>query len=203
MPTMTLLEQQLQVLVVDDHPAVRIGVQKLLADQPDLSVVDAVDSAEAALQVAHRSPLDVVVADYQLGARSGLWLSRRLKRLAAPPRVIVYSAYCDGPLAAACVVAEADGLVSKSGVGGELCDALRIVVRGGRRLPAVPPALVNALRRRLEPEDQAIFGLLLAGIDRGGVAETLRLPDDEVDLRMWAMLRELEALPATAVEARV
>lgn len=186
----------LRVLVVDDHPAVRVGVQQLLDEQPDLSVVDAVASAEAAYAAAERQPVDVVVADYQLGGRSGLWLSRRIKRLARAPRVLILSAYSDGPLAAACVVAEADGLLGKTAVGDELCDAVRVVAAGGTRLPLVAPALADAMRRRLNPQDQAIFGLLLAGCDRREVAATLRLTEDEVDARMWGMLGELEALPS-------
>src|SRR5207248_11769676 len=70
-----------RLLVVDDHPAVRAGLRELLADEPDFSVVAAVDSAEAAVEVARREPIDLAVVDYQLGGRNGLWLSRKLKRL--------------------------------------------------------------------------------------------------------------------------
>ena len=110
-------DSPLRVLVVDDHPAVRMGLRELFEDQPDFVVVAAVDSADAAMALAEREPIDVAVVDYQLGSRNGLWLSRKLKRLPQPPRVVIYSAYCDGPLAATSVVAEADGLVSKGGVG--------------------------------------------------------------------------------------
>jgi DNA-binding NarL/FixJ family response regulator len=182
------------VLVVDDHPAIRAGLERLLDDQPDLRVVRAVSAAEAALSVAESEAVDVVVTDYQLNSRSGLWLSRKLKRLAQAPRVVMYSAYCDGPLAAACVVAEADALVSKSRGGAELCDVVRLVARGGTRLPFVPPALAGAMRRRLGTEEQAIFGLLLAGIERGEVAKTLRLSQADVDSRMGRMLGTLEGL---------
>ncbi|MGP0052844.1 MAG: hypothetical protein ACLPZR_28965, partial [Solirubrobacteraceae bacterium] len=41
----------LRVLVVDDHPAVRTGVLALLEEQPDLVVIDAVGSAEAAMSL--------------------------------------------------------------------------------------------------------------------------------------------------------
>ena len=184
----------LRVLVVDDHSAVRTGVAQLLAEQPDLVIADAVDCAETAMALAEGGPVDVVVADYQLGGRSGLWLSRRLKRLSPAPRVVVYSAYCDGPLAAACVVAEADALVSKAGVASELCHVIRLVACGGKRLPLVPPALADAMRRRLEPQDQAIFGLLLAGIELEDVADTLRIAHAELDCQMWSMLRTLEGL---------
>jgi DNA-binding NarL/FixJ family response regulator len=186
----------LRVLVVDDHPAVRRGLHELLEDQPDFHVLDAVASAEEAMSVAERTAIDVAVVDYQLGSRSGLWLSRKLKRLARSPRVVVYSAYCDGPLAAASVVAEADALVSKGGVGSELCSAIRAVARGEQRLPVVPLALAAAMRRRLDAEEQAIFGMLLAGISPPEIAQTLGISAGWLESRLWAMLRRLEGLQA-------
>jgi two-component system, NarL family, response regulator DevR len=191
-----------RVLVVDDHAAVRTGVVQLLEEQPDLSVVDAVGSAEAAMSIAEHELVDVAVVDYQLGTRSGLWLSRMLKRLEPAPHVVIYSAYCDGPLAAACVVAEADALVSKGGVGDELCDAVRAVADGQRRLPPVPLRLAEATRRRLETEDQSIFGMLLSGIEKPEVASTLGLSLAELDWRMWAMLSKLEGLGSEPVGPR-
>jgi DNA-binding NarL/FixJ family response regulator len=96
-----------------------------------------------------------------------------LKRLDPPPRVVIYSAYCDSPLSAACMVAEADALVSKGGVGDELCDVVHRVADGATWLPPVRPRLAEAMRRRLEPEDQAISGMLLTRIERAEVAATL------------------------------
>jgi DNA-binding NarL/FixJ family response regulator len=196
-----LTPRKLQVLVVDDHAAVRMGLMALLHDEPDIDVVNAVSNAEAAISFAERVPVDVAVVDYQLGSRSGLWLSRMLKRLVPPPRVVIYSAYSDGPLAAACVVAEADGLLSKGSVGAELCHAVRAAAQGRARLPAVPPALAGAMRRRLASEDQAIFGMLLAGITADDIAETLNLSPQAVDRRMWAMLHKLERLGSETVAA--
>ena len=183
-----------RVLVVDDHPAIRLGLSQLLDDQPDIVVVAAASSAEEALSLAERDPIDVAVVDYQLGSRSGLWLTRTLKRLEPTPSVVMYSAYCDGPLAAACVVAGADGLVSKGGVGSELSHAVRAVARGYSRLPTVPPALAGAMRRRLGPEEQAIFGMLLAGIDPSEIADTLGISSGSLESRRWAMLHKLEGL---------
>jgi DNA-binding NarL/FixJ family response regulator len=181
---------ELRVLVVDDHPAVRTGVVRLLEEQPDLRVRDSAESAEAGLSIAEREHVDVAVIDYQLGSHSGLWLSRMLKRLDPPPRVVIYSAYCDGPLAAACVVGEADALVSKAEVADALCDA----VRGNTHLPLVPPRLVEAMRQRLQAEEQAIFGMLVAGTEKPWIIETLGISAAELDSRMWTMLPKLEGL---------
>ena len=187
------LPEPKRLLVVDDHSAVRAGLRQLLEDQADFEVVAAVASAEEALSVAEAEPVDVAVVDYQLGGRNGLWATRKLKRLPQPPAVLIYSAYTDGVLAAAAVVAEADGIVSKGGLGSELCDAIRRVASGHLLLPVVPHWLGEALRHRLDPEEQAIFGLLLAGIEPSEIANTLGLSDAGLESRLWTMLRKVEA----------
>ena len=184
------------LLVVDDHPAVRAGLAELLAGEADFELVAAVEAAEAAMQVAEREAIDVAIVDYQLGGRNGLWLSRKLKRLDRPPAVVIYSAYADGVLAAAAVVAEADAIVSKGRLGSELCEIVRGVLAGHRHLPPLPARLAESLRGRLDHLEQAIFGLLMAGIEPAEVAATLGLSVADLELSLWVMLRRLEAAPA-------
>jgi DNA-binding NarL/FixJ family response regulator len=190
-----------RLLVVDDHAAVRAGLRDMLADEPDFDVVAAVATAEEGLSVAEGQVIDLAVVDYQLGGRTGLWLSRKLKRLPQPPSVLIYSAYADDVLSAAAVVAEADGIVSKAGLGSELCDSIRAVASGGHRLRPVPPWLSQPLRHRFGHEEQAIFGMLLAGIARYDIAQTLGMSEEELDSRLWAMLRTLESPRAAAPAA--
>lgn len=185
----------IRLLIVDDHAAVRVGLRELLADEPDFEVVAAVENAEAAMSVAERQPVDVAVVDYQLGARNGLWLSRKLKRLPAPPAVLIYSAYADSVLAAAAVVAEADAIVSKGSMGSELREGIRQLARGGSALRPLPEWLGDTIRTRFGDEEQAIFGMMLAGIAPSEVAEILGLSDAGVESRLWVMLRKLETAP--------
>jgi two-component system response regulator DevR len=184
-----------RILVVDDHPAMRAGLRDLLADEVDFEVVAVTATAEDALAIAEREQVDVAVIDYQLGGRNGLWLSRKLKRLAQPPAVLIYSAYTDGVLAAAAVVAEADAIVSKATLGSELCDAIRSVAAGRRHMPLPPPGVAESLRRRLDDQEVAIFGMLLAGIGPAEVASILDLSAARLESLLWAMLRQLEGLP--------
>jgi len=184
----------LRCLIVDDHPAIRAGLRELLAAEPGFEVVDAVATAQAAVAFAEHNELDVAVVDYQLGGHSGLWASRKLKRLPDPPAVVIYSAFCDHVLAAACVVADADALVSKTALGSELCDEIRLAADGLTRLPPVPPSLGESMRRRLDSEEQAIFGMLLAGIPGEDVATVLGIEPDALEPRLWALLRKLERL---------
>lgn len=183
-----------RLLVVDDHPAVRMCLREVLEDQPDFRVVDAVGTAEEALAVVGREGIDLAVVDYQLGGRSGLWVSRRLKDLPEPPRVVIYSAYSDGVLAAASVLAEADGLISKGTLGSELCDAIRSVAGGRVLLPMLSPQQAAMLRRWLDPEEQAIFAMRLAGIVPTEIAGRLGISEAGLALLLGEMLSKLEAL---------
>ena len=190
--------QQIRVLVVDDHPAVRLGLVQLLEGQRDFSVESVCVNAEAAVAQAEHERIDVAVLDYHLGGRNGLWVCRRLKWMARKPRVIIFSAFANDHLAACCAVAGADALLNKGVLGSELCDVVRAVARGRRLLPRVSPPLAGMLRRRLDDAEQPLFGMLLAGIPRGEIGQILRISARELDSRESGMLRKLELLPGEA-----
>ena len=187
----------IRCIVVDDHPAIRLGLSELLAAEPDFRMLDAFASAEAAYAFARRNATDAAVVDYQLGGRSGLWCSRRLKSLARPPAVLIYSAFSDHLLAAASVVARADGLVSKTALGSELCDRIREAARGRAVLPLVPPAVADSLRHRLDPTEQAIYGMMSSRTADPEIAGTLGLTAEELEARSWRMLRKLTRIDAS------
>lgn len=193
-----------RVLVVDDHPAVRWGLVQLLDEQPDLAVVAVAETAQAALAQAERERVDVAVVDYHLGGRNGLWLTRRLKALDGPPRAVVFSAFANDHLAANCVVADADALLSKGSLGDELCHAIRSVARGRRLIPRIAQPMGDLLRSRLESDRELmIFGMLLAGIRGEVVAERLGIDMRELAEQRSRMLAKLEPLPGEVAIPRV
>jgi two-component system response regulator DevR len=185
---------RMRLLVVDDHPAMRAGLRDLLSEEADFEVVAVSASAEAALEVAECEPVDVAIVDYQLGGRNGLWLSRKLKRLPAPPAVLIYSAYTDSILTAAAVVAEADAIVSKTTLGDELCHAIRSAASGQRHMPLLAPSVAERLRSQLDDEEQAIFGMLRAGIAPPEIVSMLELSPARLESRLWSMLQRLNGV---------
>ena len=195
----------IRVLAVDDHPAVRRALRGLLEEQPDFELVAVVDTPHAAILASRDGRIDVAVVDHQLGARhDGLWLCRELKRLPDPPKVLIYSAYCDGLLAAASVVVRADGILSKGGLGWQLCDAIRSITHERLPLPMTPRQLEYTIRRRLSDEDRLIFGMFLNGMSSDEVAQVVGCAPGSLDARVSRMLRELRHVPQpTARSARV
>jgi DNA-binding NarL/FixJ family response regulator len=187
-------QTRMRLLVVDDHPAMRAGLRELLAEEVDFEVVAVAASAEAALEMAERESIDVAIVDYQLGGRNGLWLSRKLKRLPDAPAVLIYSAYTDSVLAAAAVVAEADAVVSKATLGEELCHAIRSAASGRRHLPPLAPRVAERVRQQLDDDEQAIFGMLRAGIAPPEIVTMLDISSAALESRLWSMLQRLNGL---------
>jgi DNA-binding NarL/FixJ family response regulator len=181
----------IRVLVVDDHAAVRMGLGGLLEDHADMEVVATAASAREALADTARVAPDVAVVDYHLGDGDGLSLCRAVKRLPRPPRVLVYSAYADDALAAGALVAGADAVVSKGTLGDEVVRTIRLLSHGRRVLPPISRAAQRSLRARLEPTDQAIFGMLVQGIAPSEVADALGLSASRLESRRAAIVRKL------------
>jgi DNA-binding NarL/FixJ family response regulator len=182
----------IRVLLVDDHPAVRLGLRKLIDDQPDMTVVAEAAGVGQALATLD-TPTDVAIVDYHLGSgRDGLYLTSCLKKLDSPPRILVYSAFADSALAVTAILAGADGLLGKDALGDMLCTAVRRLARGGHYLPAVTASVARALATRLNPSDQAIFGMLLHGVEPQTIAEQLRLTPEQLRVRRAHILRRLK-----------
>lgn len=190
---------QIRVLLVDDHPAVRLGTHVLIDSQPDMIVVGQAANADDALRQA-ACVVDVALVDYQLGdGEDGLWLTVQLKHSESPPRVLVYSAFADGPLAVMASIAGADGLLDKRELGGELCWAIRRLARGQDNLPAVSPPIARAMRSRVEPRDQALFGMLLQRLAPEVIADSLAIGREELEAGRARILRRFK--PARPIGA--
>jgi DNA-binding NarL/FixJ family response regulator len=141
------------ILIADDHPIVRRGLHDLLAEEPDLAVVDEVADGDALLAVVAAGGPDVIVLDLALPGARGLDLLRRLR--AEHPRVpvLVLSIHPEEPYALRCLKAGAAGYVEKSSDPVELVGAIRTVASGRRYLSArVAERLVGGAEVRQERE---------------------------------------------------
>jgi two-component system response regulator DevR len=163
----------LRVAVLDDHPAVLAGLQRLLDSTSDLQSVAVADSAQQLLRQLDRARADVVVLDYDLARGNGLKLCQTLRERVRPPAVVIYSADAGPRLALAARIAGADALVDKRAPASELLDAVRRAAAGRSSLPQVSAEQQEAAISRLAPDDVPVASMLLAGTSQQGIAETL------------------------------
>jgi DNA-binding NarL/FixJ family response regulator len=178
-------------MLVDDHAAVRLGVLRLLDEQPEIEAI-AVATGEEALEAATQSRFDIAVVDYQLAhGEDGLTVACDLRRLPAPPRILIHSAYANTVLAAQAIIAGADGILDKGNLGNELGDAIRDVEHGRPRWPVLPKRTIFRIGLHLHWEDRPLFRMWLADASDEEIATTHGLSADALDHRRRLILKRL------------
>ena len=117
-----------KILIVDDSPAVREGLRWLLQEEADLVVAgEAANGSEAIRQAALTNP-DAVILDIGLPDVDGFVVTRKLKELPRPPRVILFSGREDDFSKLHGAESGCDAYVEKSAGWSALTEVLRVVL---------------------------------------------------------------------------
>jgi DNA-binding NarL/FixJ family response regulator len=188
----------MDLVLVDDHPAVRAGLRGLLEDEDDLRIVATAATAREGFEAIADLQPRLALLDHHLPDDDGLSLCLRTRTLETPPRVAVYSAFADEAMAVRAAIAGASAVVAKATAPRALLKVLREVGAGHARLGLDPRALHHA-GSKLEPDDLPILGMLAHGVGEEEIAETMGLEPEWLLARRWAMLAKLSERRREAV----
>ena len=187
----------IRVLLADDHPAVRVGLERLVRSEPGMVPAGSVDNGFDALDVARRTHPDCVLLDYQMPG-GGIDLCRRLKEVNPAPGIVIYTAFAGERLAVAGLVAGVNALVDKSSSAGSIFDSVRLAAKGRQAIRPSTSALAD-IASELEPDQLPIFGMRVEGTPMAEIQATLRLTAAELDERVAGLLGRIEARLEIAV----
>lgn len=127
---MTPFRKTTRILVVDDHPVVRLGLRQMLSQEADLEICGEAGTAAEGLELAHETSPDLVIVDISLPDRSGLELVKQLATGSDPPRIVISSMHDEMLFAERALKAGAHGYVAKEEATRDLVEAVRRVVDG-------------------------------------------------------------------------
>ena len=173
----------MRVLIADDHPIVASGCRTVLADEPDVVLLEAPDAESAERLFATEHP-DICLIDINLPTVSGFELARRVLAQDAGARIIMFSMNDDPIFVARAIEVGAKGFVSKTGDPQDLVEAIREVGRGGVYLPPAlardvafaGPAMTNNPLSKLSSREMEILRLLSAGKSLSEIAWLVHSP---------------------------
>jgi DNA-binding NarL/FixJ family response regulator len=118
------------LLLVDDHPIVRLGLAKLIEQEPDLVVCGEAENERDALAAAQHLKPDVAVVDWSLKDKDASELITALRRNHPQMSVLVLSIHEEQYYAGRALRAGASGYVMKQEAAGKIVEAVRCVAAG-------------------------------------------------------------------------
>ena len=122
----------IRVLIADDHPVVRSGLEMILSKDPNIVVVGAVANGRRVIDFLRSNPCDVLVLDITMPGMSGLEVIGQLKREKKEIRVLILSMHKEEMYALAAFKAGAAGYLTKECAPAELITAVKKIASGGK-----------------------------------------------------------------------
>jgi DNA-binding NarL/FixJ family response regulator len=173
-----------RVLVIDDHPIVRLGIRQMIAADPELTVCGEAATAEEALQRLKASGADLAIVDLSLRGQGGLQLIRSLLDIAPRLHVLVLSMHDETLFSERALKAGARGYIMKHEAIAGLARAIREVLAGhiylseqmSQRLlervrPGTPPATIGV--DALTDRELEVFTMIGRGISTAEMARKM------------------------------
>ncbi len=170
------ISDAISVLVVDDQPVVRAGLQMMLDEEPDITVAaSAVDGMDG-VRLAREHRPDVVLMDIRMPNLDGVEATRRILSEATAGAIVMITTFDDEEYLLESVRVGASGFLLKDAGPDLLAAAIRAAHRGDS---LIDPAMTrDLLQRRLD--ESGSTALNAADERRTAMLDTLSAREREV-----------------------
>ncbi|AZE72370.1 DNA-binding response regulator, LuxR family [Pseudomonas synxantha] len=190
-----------KILIVDDHPILRLAV-RLLLERDGHEVVGEADNGVDGVSLAKELKPSLVLLDIGIPNLDGLEVIARIQTLATPPKILVLSAQEPAYLAHRCMRAGAAGFVFKQEDPAELLAGVRAVLSGYSFFPS---QTLNDVRNDVGKSDEAtllstltdreltVLRYLALGYTNKQIAEELLISNKTISSYKIRLLEKLNA----------
>lgn len=184
----------IKVMIVDDHPLVRVGMATVVNQQPDMTIAAEAEGGPRVLELYRQHRPDVVLMDLRLRGDSGSRLTSAIRAEFPEARVLVISNYDGDEDIHQALTAGARGYLFKSVVEDELVDAIREINAGRQYLPKGVAARLGEARSRahLTRREEEILELLGKGLGNRELGQVLGVSEDTIKTHLKSLFRKLD-----------
>jgi len=182
-------DAMIRVVLIDDHPALRMGLRIVLEQAPDVQVAAEAGSGQEALALIQALRPEVAVLDCQLPDMPGSQVAAELRRLGLATRVLALSAYSDDAAIRGMVEAGAVGYLLKEEAPAAIVEAVRAAAHGEGRWSAAVASRLAAWAVRpaageagtdLTSRELEVVRWLAQGWDNQRIAQELQISEHTV-----------------------
>lgn len=201
-------DRVIRVMVIDDHPVVRDGVQMLLRPDPLIQVVASAQTVREAAAILPAARPDILLLDLRLPDMLAPEAVRRLRAICPAVKIVIFTAYPDHAALAPTLRAGIDGCLLKDAGTVDLVSALRQVLAGVQVMdPRLAHVSVARLRARmldmgLTRREYDVLRLAAMGRTNLEVAAELHLSPNTVKTYLQHVMQKLGARNRVEAVAR-
>lgn len=192
------MADKIRLLIVDDHPVVRAGLQGMLASQPDFDVVGEAASGAEAITLALRLKPAVILMDLRMPEMDGVTAITQLRAQLPEARALVLTTYDGDADIVHAVEAGAIGYLLKDAPREDMFKAIRAAARGESTLaPAVATKLLGRMRtpapavEALSAREIEVLTLVAKGASNKDIAGHLHISEATVKTHLLHVFGKL------------
>ena len=195
-----------RILIVDDHPLMRLALQAQIEREPGLAVAGLAVNGREAIEKASGLQPDIILLDLLMPEMDGLTAIQAIGAACPQARILVLTSSADNRHVAAAIRAGAIGYILKEAPPEEL---LRAIHEVGQGHPYIPPALMRqvfadppATARGVTPDflsarEQEVLACLGKGASNREIADQLALSEGTVRTHVRNILGKLHLASRT------
>jgi DNA-binding NarL/FixJ family response regulator len=183
----------MRLVLVDDHPIVLAGLDRLFSTTPDVEVVGRCRNGREAIETTRNLRPDLLLLDLKLPDMSGIDVLKAIRQEDLPVRVVLLSAAAMADDVEAARKLGADGLLYKDLSPDELVTEVTRAAAGQRPFPPEVPEepSVRAVRTALSARELQVVRAVAAGLRNRAIAEQLGIAEGTVKLHLHNIYEKL------------
>ena len=187
--------RKIRILIVDDHPLMRVGVAAIIDGRPNMQTIAQASTGEEAVALYEQHLPDITLMDLRLPGMSGVEAIRTIRRRHPQARFVVLTTYEGDEDIHQALEAGTQGYIIKGMPYESLIQALERVHAGGRFLP---PPVKRALASRtpdseLSHRERQVLQLLATGNSNRSIGELLGITEATVKSHVSTILMRMNA----------
>jgi two-component system, NarL family, response regulator len=197
--TETITKSPIRLLLVDDHPVVRAGLNSMLRKQTSLKILGSLHGGREALEFLANEPADVMLLDLRMPNMDGIDTLRALHKLPSPPKVVILSNFEFDEEIYHAVEAGARAYLLKDTSRDEIIAAIKAVHAGQTHFPKrIQERLLDRKQRHgLSAREVEILELLSKGLTNKAIGQALGISKFTVRNHVNRILEKLEVCDRT------
>lgn len=188
-----------RVLIIDDHPVIRLAV-RIILEKENHEVVAETEDGHEGLVLARTMKPDLVIVDIDIPSINGIEVINRLRRIDFQGHILVLTGKKDNHFMTLSAQAGANGFISKQNNLPELSDALRAIQSGYSYFPmsvikprsqATSTWSEEDLIAELSARELQILKYLSSGMKNIDISKIMKISDKTVSTYKTRLLKKL------------